>query len=111
MSYHGTHVVVIEIPEGSWGAGAQTIDTEKISKLIGTPRRLDALPWTQYCLRCQQSFEEVEKADRRVSLKKAVNERTALTELRKGVWYDNHHSNNAFRHGPGTGHAIPGDTL
>ena len=21
MSYHGTHVVVIEIPEGSWGAG------------------------------------------------------------------------------------------
>jgi phenylpyruvate tautomerase PptA (4-oxalocrotonate tautomerase family) len=36
MSYHGTHVVVIEIPEGSWGAGGQTIDTEKISKLIGT---------------------------------------------------------------------------
>jgi DnaK suppressor protein len=35
------------------------------------PRRLDALPWTQYCLRCQQSFEEVEKADRRVTLKKA----------------------------------------
>jgi phenylpyruvate tautomerase PptA (4-oxalocrotonate tautomerase family) len=29
------HVVVIEIPEGSWGAGGQTIDTEKISKLIG----------------------------------------------------------------------------
>jgi len=21
------------------------------------PRRLDALPWTQYCLRCQQGFE------------------------------------------------------
>ena len=35
------------------------------------PRRLDALPWTQYCLRCQRGFEEVEKADRRVSLKKA----------------------------------------
>jgi hypothetical protein len=35
MSYHGTHVVVIEIPEGSWGAGGQTIDTEKIRKLIG----------------------------------------------------------------------------
>jgi DnaK suppressor protein len=34
-------------------------------------RRLDALPWTQYCLRCQRGFEEVEKADRRVSLKKA----------------------------------------
>ena len=30
MSYHGTHVVVIEIPEGSWRAGGQTIDTEKI---------------------------------------------------------------------------------
>jgi DnaK suppressor protein len=35
------------------------------------PRRLDALPWTQYCLRCQRGFEEVEKTDRRVSLKKA----------------------------------------
>jgi len=37
------HVVVIEIPEGSWGAGGQTIDTEKISKLIGAtqgPERL-----------------------------------------------------------------------
>ncbi len=37
------HVVVIEIPEGSWGAGGQTIDTEKISKLIGAtegPARL-----------------------------------------------------------------------
>jgi hypothetical protein len=32
MSCHGTHVVVIEIPEGSWGVGGQTIDTEKISK-------------------------------------------------------------------------------
>jgi len=29
------HVIVVEIPEGSWGAGGQTIDTEKISKLIG----------------------------------------------------------------------------
>ena len=38
MSYHGTHVVVIEIPEGSWGAGGQTIDTEKISKLMAPPR-------------------------------------------------------------------------
>jgi DnaK suppressor protein len=35
------------------------------------PRRLDALPWTQYCLRCQQGFEEIEKADRKVTLKKA----------------------------------------
>jgi hypothetical protein len=35
MSYHGTQVVVIEIPEGSWRAGGQTIDTEKIRKLIG----------------------------------------------------------------------------
>jgi phenylpyruvate tautomerase PptA (4-oxalocrotonate tautomerase family) len=37
------HVVIIEIPEGSWGAGGQTIDTEKISKLIGAtqgPTRL-----------------------------------------------------------------------
>jgi phenylpyruvate tautomerase PptA (4-oxalocrotonate tautomerase family) len=37
------HVIVIEIPEGSWGAGGQTIDTEKISKLIGAtqgPARL-----------------------------------------------------------------------
>jgi DnaK suppressor protein len=22
------------------------------------PRRLDALPWTEYCLRCQQGFEQ-----------------------------------------------------
>jgi phenylpyruvate tautomerase PptA (4-oxalocrotonate tautomerase family) len=37
------HVVVIEIPEGSWGAGGQTIETDKISKLIGAtqgPARL-----------------------------------------------------------------------
>lgn len=37
------HTVIIEIPEGSWGAGGQTIDTEKISKLIGAtkgPKRL-----------------------------------------------------------------------
>jgi phenylpyruvate tautomerase PptA (4-oxalocrotonate tautomerase family) len=37
------HVIVVEIPEGSWGAGGQTIDTEKISKLIGAtqgPSRL-----------------------------------------------------------------------
>jgi phenylpyruvate tautomerase PptA (4-oxalocrotonate tautomerase family) len=37
------HVVVVEIPEGSWGAGGQTIDTDKISKLIGAtqgPKRL-----------------------------------------------------------------------
>src|ERR1700722_12732935 len=37
------HVIVIEIPEGSWGAGGQTIDTEKIGKLIGAtqgPSRL-----------------------------------------------------------------------
>jgi hypothetical protein len=37
------HVIVVEIPEGSWGAGGQTIDTEKISKLIGAtqgPARL-----------------------------------------------------------------------
>ena len=43
MSYHGTHVEVIEIPEGSWGLGGQTIDTKKISKLIGAtqgPKRL-----------------------------------------------------------------------
>jgi hypothetical protein len=35
--------VVVEIPEGSWGAGGQTIDTEMISKLIGAtqgPARL-----------------------------------------------------------------------
>jgi phenylpyruvate tautomerase PptA (4-oxalocrotonate tautomerase family) len=36
MSCHGTHVVVIEMPEGSWGPGGQTIGTEKIIKLIGT---------------------------------------------------------------------------
>ena len=37
------HVIVVEIPEGSWGAGGQTIDTEKIAKLIGAtqgPARL-----------------------------------------------------------------------
>jgi DnaK suppressor protein len=42
------------------------------------PRRIDALPWTQYCLRCQQGFEQEENlknqlhaVDRRVTLKKA----------------------------------------
>lgn len=42
------------------------------------PRRLDALPWTQYCLRCQQGFEQGENlkdqlhaVDRRVTLRKA----------------------------------------
>lgn len=37
------HCVVVEIPEGSWGAGGQTVDTNKISKLIGAtqgPERL-----------------------------------------------------------------------
>lgn len=29
------HVVFVEIPEGSWGAGGPTIDTEKIGTLIG----------------------------------------------------------------------------
>jgi phenylpyruvate tautomerase PptA (4-oxalocrotonate tautomerase family) len=28
------HVVFVEIPEGSWGAGGQTIDTEKIGTLL-----------------------------------------------------------------------------
>jgi phenylpyruvate tautomerase PptA (4-oxalocrotonate tautomerase family) len=29
------HTVLIEIPEGSWGAAGQTVDTEMIGKLIG----------------------------------------------------------------------------
>jgi phenylpyruvate tautomerase PptA (4-oxalocrotonate tautomerase family) len=29
------HAVFVEIPEGSWGAGGQTIDTEKIGILLG----------------------------------------------------------------------------
>jgi hypothetical protein len=29
------HVVFVEIPEGSWGAGGQTIDTAKIGTLLG----------------------------------------------------------------------------
>jgi phenylpyruvate tautomerase PptA (4-oxalocrotonate tautomerase family) len=29
------HVVFVEIPEGSWGAGGQTIDTTKIGTLLG----------------------------------------------------------------------------
>ncbi|MGA8490219.1 MAG: TraR/DksA family transcriptional regulator, partial [Terriglobales bacterium] len=40
------------------------------------PHRLDALPWTQYCLSCQKEFEQGEKfknklhaADRRIALK------------------------------------------
>jgi hypothetical protein len=37
MSCLGTHVGVIEIPEGSWGLRVKTIDNEKISKLIGAP--------------------------------------------------------------------------
>ena len=57
MSCLGTHVVVIEIPEGSWGAGGQTIDTEKISKLIGAiqgPKRLaEAREKRGVCLRQQ----------------------------------------------------------
>ena len=40
MSYHGTPVVVIEIPEGSWG---QTIDTGKVSKLIGATQGIKRL--------------------------------------------------------------------
>ncbi len=42
------------------------------------PRRLDALPWTPYCLRCQQALEQEDEsgprpdwADRRVPLRKA----------------------------------------
>jgi hypothetical protein len=45
------HCVIVEIPEGSWAAGGQTIDTKKIGKLIGAtqgPNRLaeanDRLP-------------------------------------------------------------------
>jgi hypothetical protein len=52
MSCHGTHVVVIEIPEGRWGAGGQTIDTEKISKLIGA---------TQYPKRLAEAWENAAK--------------------------------------------------
>jgi phenylpyruvate tautomerase PptA (4-oxalocrotonate tautomerase family) len=29
------HTVIIEIPEGSWGAAGRTVDTEMIGKLIG----------------------------------------------------------------------------
>jgi phenylpyruvate tautomerase PptA (4-oxalocrotonate tautomerase family) len=29
------HTVIIEIPEGSWGAGGRTVDTELIGKFIG----------------------------------------------------------------------------
>jgi phenylpyruvate tautomerase PptA (4-oxalocrotonate tautomerase family) len=37
------HVLMINIPEGSWGAGGRTIQTEEISKMIGAtqgPQRL-----------------------------------------------------------------------
>ena len=45
MSYHGTHVVVIEIPEGSWGLGVKLLGTEKIAKLIGShPRPVSGWP-------------------------------------------------------------------
>jgi len=37
------HTVIVEIPEGSWGAGGQTIDTEKISKLIGATQGKERL--------------------------------------------------------------------
>jgi hypothetical protein len=37
------HVNVIEIPEGSWGAAGQNIDTVKISKLIGATERPERL--------------------------------------------------------------------
>jgi hypothetical protein len=43
MSYHGTRVVVIEIPKVAGGWGSNYRDTEKISKLIGAtqcPKRL-----------------------------------------------------------------------
>lgn len=36
------HAIVVEIPRDSWGAGGQTIDTKKISKLIGSNRRSDS---------------------------------------------------------------------
>lgn len=29
------HLVLVEIPEGSWGAGGQTIETEEIAMLLG----------------------------------------------------------------------------
>lgn len=31
-------------------------------------RRLDALPWTQYCLRCQQGFEQEKEMEYRSGL-------------------------------------------
>lgn len=37
------HVVLVEIPEGSWGAAGQTIDTVKISKLIGATKGRERL--------------------------------------------------------------------
>ena len=35
------HTVIVEIPEGSWGAAGQTVDTEMIGKLIGATRGLE----------------------------------------------------------------------
>lgn len=36
------------------------------------PRRLDALPWTQYCLRCKQSFEQEEGLEYREGLSERI---------------------------------------
>jgi len=41
------HSVIIEIPEGSWGVGGKSVDTEKIIQIIGggvqKPERLAEL--------------------------------------------------------------------
>jgi hypothetical protein len=72
MSYHGTPVVVIEIPEGSWGAEGQTIDTGKISKLIGATQGIKRLAEARekrgVCLRQQSSAQDRTDSQPQLSL-------------------------------------------
>lgn len=65
-----TEAALARIQQGSFGVCVFCGDDN--------PRRLDALPWTQYRLRCQQGFEQehnlkngVHAVGRRATLKKA----------------------------------------
>jgi len=49
-----TEAALARIQQGTYGVCASCGDDIN-------PRRLDALPWTQYCLCCQREFEQEEK--------------------------------------------------
>lgn len=37
------YTIIIEIPEGSWGAGGQTVETDKIGKILGGAQKKERL--------------------------------------------------------------------